>query len=157
MDWLDEDNTFLPTTTAASVSKFNAKTSASERQVNHFNKFQEAIPVSLIKEQCQLILDQNASIDDLTNAIEKCKELVLNTDECSTERKWLVRHLVELRFRLKEMEEVNSDTAKTGSMYKVTVLVCPILVNEFKINFENLNVNEIRSFLVIISWIIIKK
>lgn len=78
-----------------------------------------AIPNSLIKEQWQLVLDQDASIDDLTNAIEKCKELVLKTDECSTERKWLVRHLVELRFRLREMEDANIDHSKTGASYRV--------------------------------------
>lgn len=78
-----------------------------------------AIPNSLIKEQWQLVLDQDASIDDLTNAIEKCKELVLNTDECSTERKWLVRHLVELRFRLREMEDSNIDHSKTTASYRV--------------------------------------
>lgn len=78
-----------------------------------------AIPNSLIKEQWQLVLDQDASIDDLTNAIEKCKELVLNTDECSAERKWLVRHLVELRFRLREMEDSNIDHSKTSASYRV--------------------------------------
>lgn len=78
-----------------------------------------AIPNSLIKEQWQLVLDQDASIDDLTNAIEKCKELVLNTDECTTERKWLVRHLVELRFRLREMEDANVDHSRTGASYRV--------------------------------------
>lgn len=76
-----------------------------------------AIPTSLIKEQWQLVLDQDASMDDLTNAIEKCKELVLNTDECSDERKWLVRHLVELRFRSREMED--TDQSRAGSSYKV--------------------------------------
>lgn len=78
-----------------------------------------AIPSSLIKEQWQLVLDQDATIDDLTNAIERCKELVLNTDECSNERKWLVRHLVELRFCLREMEDAANDQTKTGSPYKV--------------------------------------
>lgn len=81
-----------------------------------------AIPSSLIKEQWQLILDQDASIDELTNAIERCKELVLSTDECTNERKWLVRHLVELRFRLREMEDAISDSSKRcGSKYKVRV------------------------------------
>ncbi|XP_031640638.1 differentially expressed in FDCP 8 homolog isoform X2 [Contarinia nasturtii] len=78
-----------------------------------------AIPNSLIKEQWQLVLEEDASIDDLTNAIEKCKELVLKTDECSTERKWLVRHLVELRFRLREMEDANVDDAKIGASYRI--------------------------------------
>lgn len=81
-----------------------------------------AIPSSLIKEEWQLILDQDASIEELTNAIERCKELVLNTDECTNERKWLVRHLVELRFRLREMEDADSDTSKLcGSKYKVKI------------------------------------
>lgn len=78
-----------------------------------------AIPNSLIKEQWQLVLEEDATIDELTTAIEKCKELVLNTDECSTERKWLVRHLVELRFRLREMEDANVDHAKIGASYRV--------------------------------------
>lgn len=82
-----------------------------------------AIPSSLIKEQWQLILDQDATINDLSNAIEKCKELVLSTDECSDERKWIVRHLVELRFRLREMEDANIDQPKTTSAYKVNYLL----------------------------------
>lgn len=84
-----------------------------------------AIPSTLIKEQWQLVLEEDASIDDLTNAIEKCKELVLITDECSTERKWLVRHLVELRFRLREMEDANIDHSKLGASYRVC---CPWLL-----------------------------
>lgn len=66
-----------------------------------------AIPNSLIKEQWQLVLDQDVSIDDLTNAIEKCKELVLNTDECSTECKWLVRHLVEFENGVQKFQILN--------------------------------------------------
>ncbi|XP_055313344.1 differentially expressed in FDCP 8 homolog isoform X2 [Sitodiplosis mosellana] len=78
-----------------------------------------AIPNSLIKEQWQLVLEEDATIDELTTAIEKCKELVLKTDECSTERKWLVRHLVELRFRLREMEDANVDHSKTWASYRI--------------------------------------
>lgn len=69
----------------------------------------QAIPTSLIKEDWQLILDQDASRDDLNNAIEKCKTLVLSTEECSYERKWIVRHLVELRFRLRELDDILDD------------------------------------------------
>lgn len=79
-----------------------------------------AIPTSLIKEEWQLILDQEASIGDLSKAIERCKELVINTDECSNERKWVVRHLVELRFRLREMEDAANDTTGRDSIYKVS-------------------------------------
>lgn len=78
-----------------------------------------AIPNSLIKEQWQLVLDQDATIDELTRAVERCKELVISTDELTTERKWLVRHLVELRFRLREMEDTGNDLTKTESSYKV--------------------------------------
>lgn len=78
-----------------------------------------AIPTTLIKEQWQLILDHDASIDDLNNAIVRCKELVIKTDECSDERKWLVRHLVELRFRIQEMEDAINDPNKIGSNVKV--------------------------------------
>lgn len=99
-----------------------------------------AIPNSLIKEEWQLVLDQDASIDDLTNAIEKCKELVLKTDECSTERKWLVRHLVELRFRLREMEDANIDHSKSGASYRVSVhdnlLVVQTSLKSFKIKLN---------------------
>ena len=35
--------------------------------------------------------------------------MVIETDECSTERKWLVRHLVELRLRLKEIQDISTD------------------------------------------------
>lgn len=88
----------------------------------------QAIPSSLITEQWQLVLGmvhflwtilvivldfekffQNASVDELENAIDRCKELVIDTEECSNERKWLVRHLVELRFRLNEIQDVIED------------------------------------------------
>lgn len=80
-----------------------------------------AIPTSLIKEEWQLILDQDASVDELSKAIELCKELVINTEECSSERNWLVRHLVELRFRLREMEEAVNDSKRRDSIYKVKI------------------------------------
>lgn len=79
----------------------------------------QAIPTNLIKEDWQLILDQDASRDDLKNAIEKCKTLVLNTEECSYERKWIVRHLVELRFRLRELDDVLEDPNDSNTGGKV--------------------------------------
>lgn len=79
----------------------------------------QAIPSSLIKEQWQLILESDASISDLNYAIEKCKELVINSDELSVERKWLVRHLVELRFRLRELQDIVEDPKSNGPNYKV--------------------------------------
>lgn len=109
MDWLDDDDIFPP--------KVDNSMNHSDHQAN---KIVESIPNTLSEEQCQLILDQNASVEDLTNAIEKCKQLVLSTDECSTERKWLVRHLVELRFRVKEIDDANqTDQSNRSLMYKV--------------------------------------
>lgn len=104
--------------TAQSMEHSVASTSMSGDDTS--SEKSHAIPSSLIKEQWQLILDQDASIEELTSAIERCKELVLNTDECTNERKWLVRHLVELRFRLREMEDAINDSSKLcGSKYKV--------------------------------------
>lgn len=39
----------------------------------------------------------------------RCKDLVLESDQCSPERKWLVRHLIELRLRLQECREAMAD------------------------------------------------
>lgn len=83
-----------------------------------FSDCSHAIPTTLIKEQWQLVLDQDAKVDDLKVAIEKCKELIIKTDELSDERKWLVRHLVELRFRMNEIEDALSDPGR-GSNVRV--------------------------------------
>lgn len=37
--------------------------------------------------------------------VNKCKWMVLESRECSEERKWLVRRLIELRLRVQEMRE----------------------------------------------------
>ena len=46
-----------------------------------------------------------SSVEDLTRAVEQCKEMVLESAECSEERKWLVRRLIELRLRLQVAKE----------------------------------------------------
>ncbi|XP_053689806.1 differentially expressed in FDCP 8 homolog [Sabethes cyaneus] len=77
-----------------------------------------AIPFALIKEEWQLVLDCDASIPQIESAITKCKDLVLRTSSATeTEnRNWLVRHLIELRHRLKELQDVHDDpdTVPTG-------------------------------------------
>lgn len=77
------------------------------------------IPSFVHKEQWQIILGQDASISELRNAIERCKELVIETAECSPDRKWLVRHLVELRFRVREIEDLILDPQSSGPTFKV--------------------------------------
>uniref|UniRef100_A0A336LSZ9 CSON003229 protein n=1 Tax=Culicoides sonorensis TaxID=179676 RepID=A0A336LSZ9_CULSO len=79
----------------------------------------QAIPTTLIKEDWQLILEQDASIEDLRSAIDKCKDLVLKTDECSSDRKWIVRHLCELRLRLQELVDIENDPEETSESAKV--------------------------------------
>lgn len=43
--------------------------------------------------------------EELSVAVEQCKELVMESTECSEERKWLVRRLIELRYQLQEAIE----------------------------------------------------
>lgn len=69
----------------------------------------QAIPYALIKEQWQLVLDQEATIPEIETAILKCKDMVQQCTDNSDERKWLVRHLIELRHRLRELQDVDSD------------------------------------------------
>lgn len=95
--------------------------SASSWSGDELTERAQAIPASLITEEWQLVLEQDASISDLQKSIERCKELVIVTDECSVERKWLVRHLVELRFRLNELQDVIDDP-QSDSMHTMVIL-----------------------------------
>lgn len=52
---------------------------------------------------------QEATEEELLKAITRCKDLVLDSAQCSLERKWLVRHLIELRLRLQECREAMAD------------------------------------------------
>lgn len=54
-------------------------------------------------------LSKEASADELEQAIARCRELVLESEQCSVERKWLVRHLIELRLRLQECCDALTD------------------------------------------------
>jgi hypothetical protein len=85
------------------------------------NSISHAIPNSLIKEDWQLVLEQEASVEQLENAIERCKELVLSADEYSTERKWLVHHLVELKFRLAELEDIGEQSTGVATTFRVVL------------------------------------
>ncbi|XP_017096392.2 differentially expressed in FDCP 8 homolog [Drosophila bipectinata] len=63
------------------------------------------IPASLVREQWRLIFTSDANNQDLQEAIAHCKDLVLLSEELSEERRWLVRHLVDLRYSLQQLEE----------------------------------------------------
>ncbi|XP_077302151.1 differentially expressed in FDCP 8 homolog [Arctopsyche grandis] len=57
----------------------------------------------------RLTLAPDASLSELKDNIEKCKVLISESDECSSERKWLVRHLIELRIRVQQLEDVDEN------------------------------------------------
>lgn len=58
-----------------------------------------------------MIKFQKMNENDLDCLINKCKEMVLESTECSEERKWLVRRLIELRIKAQELRESSNQKA----------------------------------------------
>lgn len=52
---------------------------------------------------------QILSKDELSNVVEKLKELIAESDEMSSQRRWLIRRLIELRFRLAHINALRED------------------------------------------------
>lgn len=67
------------------------------------------IPFSLKSVETMLSLSKDASEEDLQEMVHKCKLMVLESAECSDERKWLVRRLIELRLRAQELRETSDE------------------------------------------------
>lgn len=67
------------------------------------------VPFSLKSVENMLSLSKGSCEEDLKDMIEKCKQMVLESAECSDERKWLVRRLIELRLRAQELRETSQD------------------------------------------------
>lgn len=82
----------------------------------------QAMPSSFINEDWQIILSSDASKSDLEDAISRCKELVLASKECSEERKWLVRQLVEMRLALRELTSSMEDPLEKEKVSAKVVL-----------------------------------
>lgn len=53
----------------------------------------------------KLKIHSSATREEVEKAITQCKELVLSSPQCSEERKWLVRYLIELRLRLEDLKD----------------------------------------------------
>lgn len=74
------------------------------------------IPMSLVCAENYLTITEGSqstlTVQELQEAIIQCKTLVLDSAECSEERKWLVRRLIELRYRLVLAKEAAEDLAK---------------------------------------------
>lgn len=45
--------------------------------------------------------------------------MIQETDSCSSDRNWIVRHLVELRYRVRELEDLNEDPQSSRPSAKV--------------------------------------
>ncbi|CAH1122894.1 unnamed protein product [Ceutorhynchus assimilis] len=101
----DDNNRPITSSPASTVS---GKTSVSE-------DVDQSLPNNLVCEELQLAINKEASENDLTQAINRCKELILENFECSIERKWLVRHLIELRLRKQEHREAMADPQHPGN------------------------------------------
>ena len=68
-----------------------------------------AIPFSLKSVETALSLSKSTCEEDLKEMVQKCKQMVLESAECSAERKWLVRRLIELRLRVQELRETSEE------------------------------------------------
>ncbi|XP_011505581.1 PREDICTED: differentially expressed in FDCP 8 homolog [Ceratosolen solmsi marchali] len=68
------------------------------------------IPNTLKSVENLLSLSKAMDQDCLHEMINKCKQMVLQSAECSEERKWLVRRLIELRLRAQELRETSNET-----------------------------------------------
>lgn len=66
-----------------------------------------SIPFNLKSVEPLVSLSKATSEEDLQRIVEKCKQMVLESAECSDERKWLVRRLIELRLRVQELRETS--------------------------------------------------
>ncbi|XP_008211409.1 differentially expressed in FDCP 8 homolog isoform X2 [Nasonia vitripennis] len=66
------------------------------------------IPCTLKSVENLLSVTKAMGEDDLQELINKCKQMVLESAECSEERKWLVRRLIELRLRAQEIRETSN-------------------------------------------------
>lgn len=63
---------------------------------------------------------------ELANVIVVCKEMVEESEEMSMQRKWLIRKLIELRFRLAHInalsEDINADEDMTVSGHNFKIV-----------------------------------
>ncbi|EZA58245.1 differentially expressed in FDCP 8 homolog isoform X2 [Ooceraea biroi] len=65
------------------------------------------IPQSLKSVEIMLSMSQETTEVELQDMVNRCKTMVLESAECSDERKWLVRRLIELRLRVQQMREAS--------------------------------------------------
>ncbi|XP_026755206.1 differentially expressed in FDCP 8 homolog [Galleria mellonella] len=76
--------------------------------------YDSSLPRAIVNKK--LKIHGSASREEVERAIIQCKELVLSSAQCSDERKWLVRYLVELRWRLEDLKENNGESRQRVSI-----------------------------------------
>lgn len=94
-------------------------------------------PVTLINAQNYITLTEGGfaqlSAEELSIAVDQCKELVLESAERSEERKWLVRRLIELRYQLQEaLEKENLITEDIQEVAETRVVLGHHLVLNYQ-------------------------
>lgn len=116
-------STYIQRSSATPTSQSTSQTISDGDGASNVTHSEKSLPIpaSLVKEQWRLIFTSDANVQDLEAAIAHCRDLVLLTDECSEERKWLVRHLVDLRFSLKELKDAEEDPNENGPSVKTVV------------------------------------
>lgn len=112
---------FISENTSSSSSLSSVASSSSRVDESSSGDKLLTIPASLIKEQWKLIINSDSTISNLEQAIATCKALVLDTEEASEERNWLVRHLIELRYELEQLKNAADDPNEYGPSTKTVI------------------------------------
>ncbi|XP_078039724.1 differentially expressed in FDCP 8 homolog isoform X2 [Augochlora pura] len=97
------DSTGTAPSTPSSLSDYMT------READDSSDSKVVIPFSLKSVESILSLSKSICEEDLKEMVQKCKQMVLESAECSDERKWLVRRLIELRLRVQELRETSEE------------------------------------------------
>ncbi|XP_053621241.1 differentially expressed in FDCP 8 homolog [Plodia interpunctella] len=87
----------------AEVASGSPSSSSTSGCVSADESYDSNIPKSIANKK--LKIHSSATREEIEKAIIQCKELVLSSPQCSEERKWLVRYLIELRIRLEDLKD----------------------------------------------------
>lgn len=71
--------------------------------VSFDDSYDSNVPKSIANKKFKI--HSSATKEEIEKAITQSKELILGSAQCSDERKWLVRYLVELRLRLQDLKD----------------------------------------------------
>ncbi|XP_053675238.1 differentially expressed in FDCP 8 homolog [Anopheles nili] len=101
-------NSSVGSLSALSEDRYNL----TETSVSEFRDHSTRSPDPILRVKWQLVpLDPNATLTELAQAINVCRTLVQSNayEPESDQSKWLVRHLIELRYRYRELVDYSRD------------------------------------------------